>query len=81
LEWYSGKRFIKSDDLQSCWKTMVGGATLTGFWNFGSLQAAIGQVVESILRDEKKNNSLRVFSLNGGTVRRILHQCAGSYRT
>lgn len=51
-------RFIKSEDLQEvAAKTMVGGATLTGLLGTSAWYApgaAIGQVVESILRDEKK---------------------------
>lgn len=51
-------RFIKSDDLKEvAGKTMVGGATLTGLLGTSAWYApgaAIGQVVESILRDEKK---------------------------
>ena len=52
------RRFIKSDDLKEvAAKTMVGGATLTGLLGTSAWYApgaAIGQVVESILRDEKK---------------------------
>lgn len=51
-------RFINSADLQEvAAKTMVGGATLTGLLGTSAWYApgaAIGQVVESILRDEKK---------------------------
>lgn len=51
-------RFINSVDLQEvAAKTMVGGATLTGLLGTSAWYApgaAIGQVVESILRDEKK---------------------------
>lgn len=51
-------RFIKAEDLQEvAAKTMVGGATLTGLLGTSAWYApgaAIGQVVESILRDEKK---------------------------
>ena len=61
-------RFIKSDDLQEvAAKTMVGGATLTGLLGTSAWYApgaAIGQVVESILRDEKKIIPSCVF-LNG----------------
>ncbi len=51
-------RFINSADLQEvAAKTMVGGATLTGLLGTSAWYApgaAIGQIVESILRDEKK---------------------------
>ncbi|MFB0946083.1 MAG: malate dehydrogenase [Spirosomataceae bacterium] len=61
-------RFIKPDDLQEvAAKTMVGGATLTGLLGTSAWYApgaAIGQVVESILRDEKKIIPSCVF-LNG----------------